>query len=81
MRFDVLKIDVEGAELQVLRGAEQTLARHRPVLMIELDSQLLSTMGTSSADVRNLLASYGYNEDGVFDDSNVRFVPRAVRAL
>lgn len=31
----VLKIDVEGAELQVLRGAAQLLERSRPVLMLE----------------------------------------------
>ena len=32
-----VKIDVEGMELEVLRGAAQTLARHRPVLYVEND--------------------------------------------
>jgi FkbM family methyltransferase len=77
-RVDVLKIDVEGAELQVLRGAKETLTRHRPVVMVELDDQLLGAMGTSSAEVRALLASYGYISDGTFDDANVRFVRRVV---
>ena len=31
----VIKIDVEGAELQVLQGAVQTLGRHRPVVIFE----------------------------------------------
>jgi FkbM family methyltransferase len=31
-----MKIDVEGAEADVLRGAEQTLRTFRPVMMIEL---------------------------------------------
>ena len=31
----VIKIDVEGYELSVLKGAAETLRRHRPVLLIE----------------------------------------------
>jgi hypothetical protein len=34
-RIDVIKIDVEGWELDVLRGATVTLERHRPLLYIE----------------------------------------------
>ena len=34
-RLDVLKIDVEGAEADVIRGAAQTIARHRPVIVFE----------------------------------------------
>ncbi|ABC82298.1 FkbM family methyltransferase [Anaeromyxobacter dehalogenans] len=33
-RVDFLKLDVEGAELAALRGAERTLRRHRPKLAI-----------------------------------------------
>ncbi len=34
-RLDFLKIDVEGYEIKVLRGAETTLARCRPVVVLE----------------------------------------------
>ncbi len=33
---DVLKIDTEGAELQVIEGARETIARHRPAIVCEL---------------------------------------------
>lgn len=36
---DFLKIDVEGMELDVLRGAEQTIARCRPVIAMEADRE------------------------------------------
>ena len=32
---DVIKIDVEGAELGALRGGEQLIARNRPVILVE----------------------------------------------
>lgn len=33
--IDLLKIDVEGFELQVLKGAEELLEEHRPVIIME----------------------------------------------
>lgn len=35
-RLDFIKIDVEGAQLQVLEGAAETIARTRPVIQCEL---------------------------------------------
>jgi FkbM family methyltransferase len=32
---DIIKMDVEGAEIEVLGGAERTLSQRRPVLLIE----------------------------------------------
>ena len=34
---DLIKIDVEGMEMQVLRGLEDTIARVRPILQVEVD--------------------------------------------
>jgi FkbM family methyltransferase len=34
-----IKIDVEGEEIDVLKGARQTLAQHKPVLLIEVHNQ------------------------------------------
>lgn len=35
--IDVMKIDVEGHQLPLLQGAEQTLLRHKPDVFIEID--------------------------------------------
>jgi FkbM family methyltransferase len=35
-KVNFMKVDVEGHELEVLRGAYNTLSRHRPILLVEL---------------------------------------------
>lgn len=47
-RIDLMKIDVEGAEFDVISGARESLARHRPVLIIDLHP-------TKGADIPGLL--------------------------
>lgn len=37
--FDLIKIDVEGMEMDVLAGLEETVARCRPLLFIEVDNE------------------------------------------
>jgi FkbM family methyltransferase len=73
-RVNAIKIDVEGAEYVVLKGAQQTLDRFHPMLLIELVESQLRGMGTSSAQVRELLKAHGYRE-GRHDDLNVEFLP------
>jgi FkbM family methyltransferase len=57
---DVLFIDVEGFELEVLRGASQTLAS-RPDLFIEVHQNVgLEQAGGTAADVVELVRAAGY---------------------
>ncbi|MCA9674630.1 MAG: FkbM family methyltransferase [Myxococcales bacterium] len=55
-----IKIDVEGAEFTVLRGAIHTLLRHRPVLVVEIADRLLRNFETTSADVFSFLRGLRY---------------------
>lgn len=59
-RLDLLKIDVEGAEVSLLRGAEQSLKRFRPVVMIEINPSALRRFGQTAEDVVSLLGSRCY---------------------
>ena len=55
----LIKIDVEGAEPFVLRGMQETLRAHRPLVMLELHSQWLPE-GTPASQVEKMLSAHGY---------------------
>jgi FkbM family methyltransferase len=56
-----LKVDVEGFELDVLRGAARALAGQRIALIqLEWNEASRSALGTDRRPVAELLASYGY---------------------
>ncbi len=60
-RVDVIKIDVEGFELQVLRGAERTIERFSPALFIELCDANLREHGTTAKQLVEWLEAKGYS--------------------
>ena len=60
-RVDVVKLDVEGAEVRVLAGAHRTLARHRPLVIVECNPIALRQDADASTDalIAMLTAVYG----------------------
>lgn len=69
--LDVLKIDVEGHEQPVLRGAQDTLERFKPALLIEIESRLHEDGASPVDEVRSLLAPIGY-EGFFFTDRSAK---------
>lgn len=72
----VMKVDVEGAELLVLRGAEKMLREYQPTLFLEIHSPELAR------DCRNLLEHLGYQievmkEEGRIDPNVSHFFASA----
>jgi FkbM family methyltransferase len=59
-RVDVIKMDIEGAEMAALRGAVETLRQFKPVLLIELSDRSLRHQGSGSGEVLAWLERQGY---------------------
>jgi FkbM family methyltransferase len=59
----IIALDVEGSEGRVLRGAEQTLAKHRPTIFLSLHPEFLHEQyGEWGAELRKWIIDIGYEE-------------------
>jgi FkbM family methyltransferase len=59
-RCSFMKIDVEGAELAVLRGAARTLTTDRPAVMVEVDRGMSARYGFTPDETIAFLTGLGY---------------------
>lgn len=68
-KVDVIKIDVEGAELKVIKGAFQTLLRCKPrLLMIECEDKSLKLYKNSLEELINQLKDLNYHPHILIND-------------
>jgi FkbM family methyltransferase len=59
-KIDLIKCDVEGAELSVLKGGRQRIAQDQPILMFELLRKWSRVFGYHPNDAFKLLADMDY---------------------
>lgn len=60
-QVDLIKIDIEGAELRALRGAERTMRRDHPALLMEVMEETLATQGASATQLLDYVKQHGYD--------------------
>ena len=76
--INVIKVDVEGFELHVLRGLDKTIKRSMPHVITELIEAQLKLADTSVAEVAELMFEHGYSPFGI---NHRRHILRHVLAL
>jgi FkbM family methyltransferase len=90
----LIKLDVEGAEVQVLRGMQALLSRtDRPPVVLEVSEWSLKQMGSSKDELFALMLGHGYkvrlispagpsiySEDDIFFQYDVLFTPTQNRS-
>jgi len=69
---DLIKVDVEGHEWHVLRGAREVIMRNeRPPLIVELNTSALRRQGRSPFDLFEILRDLGYNKVRLLETGEV----------
>lgn len=61
---DLIALDTEGSELLALRGAEATVERFKPTILVE-DKGHVKRFGQTQADLHGWLESHGYHKIGM----------------
>ncbi|MGC1304165.1 MAG: FkbM family methyltransferase [Caulobacteraceae bacterium] len=59
-RLDFIKVDVEGWEVQVIKGGLDTIARFKPALFLEVSAEWLTRGRHTPDDLWALLQPFGY---------------------
>lgn len=60
-RIDLVKCDVEGAEIYVIKGALESLTKTRPILFVEMLRKWSAKFGYHPNNTIDLLKSIGYS--------------------
>lgn len=60
-KVDLIKIDVEGFEMNVLKGGMETINKHKPKMFIEISENNLISKNSSSKEIMTFLSGIGYN--------------------
>lgn len=68
-KVDMLKVDVDGYDFKVLRGAAKTIKSFKPIIFIELCEYALKKKNDSVFDIFSYLNSFGYR---CFSENNIR---------
>lgn len=68
IKIDVIKMDIEGAELPALRGAEKVLRDHRPILIVEVQEETANAAGYQAADLFKFLSVRGYHFETILNN-------------
>jgi FkbM family methyltransferase len=70
-RIDLMKIDVEGGELEAFRGASRLLGSIRPILLCEVLDWVTRPWGYSACEIVNYLQQHDYEWFDFRDDGSL----------
>lgn len=77
-RIDVLKIDTDGFDFRVLRGAEGTLRRFKPAVFFEYSPEHYEKIGgVNPVECFSYLAMLGYTRIAIYDSAGVLMLEAA----
>jgi len=75
MQVDIIKIDVEGAEYEVLQGMTNTLELFRPLIIMEINNPIQEKRNIPSEKLKRIVINKNYTAYNITPDGNIEFSP------
>ena len=60
-RLDLIKLDIEGSEVDALDGARTAISRYRPKILLEVEEERLSSQGRTTEELVQVLSELSYD--------------------
>jgi len=70
-RIDLIKIDTDGFDFEILKGAKQTIKKYNPYIIVEIYEPALEIRKHTSDEVLAWLGNMGFGTYRVLEDNNV----------
>lgn len=67
-KLALIKIDTDGYDNKIIRGAKQLIIKHQPILFFEYDPYFLQLNNEKGTDIFELLSSWGYKRYTLYDN-------------
>lgn len=71
-RVDLVKMDIEGAELRALEGGRELLREHRPAMILEVNARTTAGAGYEVGDLFGFVRALGYRTYAIAPAGRVR---------
>lgn len=68
---DAITIDVEGAELNVLKGAEEILSNYRPKVWVSIHPELMKDYKATPSELYRFMEALGYEMEYLGEDHEI----------
>lgn len=70
-KLNFIKIDVEGYELEILKGATETIKKFKPKTLIEINQMALERMNLKREDIFQFLDEHGYTYANIYPNQSI----------
>ena len=71
-----MKIDVQGYDLEVLKGAKETIKKHKMPIVFEYEKDFEKTFNYKFDDFKKFIEEINYKINLKIDDSNYLITPK-----